>query len=69
MIPAHLVSQQTTAGRIVEGPGSSSSGATIASLVLAIIAGIVLVVFRAAPSVMIGFTKWADRHRGAVAAA
>ena len=56
----------------VAGPGepgdTSSSGATIASLVLAVIAGIVLVVFWAAPSVMIGFTKWADRHHGAVAA-
>ena len=57
----------------VAGPGEASdapwSAATIASLVLAVIAGIVLVFFWAAPSVMIRFTKWADRLHGTVAAA
>jgi len=55
------------------GPGVASdtpwSGATIVSLGLAVIAGVVLVLFWAAAPMMIRFTKWADRFHGTVAAA
>lgn len=52
-----------------DSPGDASwSIATIASLILAIVAGLVLVVFWLVPEIMIRFTKWADRRHASVAA-